>query len=161
MSTTRAVDSSIRQRAPRKPAPSLGVILGLVVVVAVTIWAGRAIEFTLRPLITDLTRGQAILVQFVPNWSYLTRSAVIEAALTTLYMAIIASVIGCALGLIAALLASKVSAPNTVVYQIAKAVMSAVRSLPDIAYGLLFVAFVGTGALGGIAALIMFNICTI
>jgi phosphonate transport system permease protein len=57
-----------------------------------------------------------------------------------------------------ALLASKVSAPNRATYVVAKQVLSVVRALPDVAYGLLFVAAVGTGALAGILALIFFNL---
>lgn len=145
-------------RAPRRPPPSAFALIGGIAVLGLTLWAGYGIDFTLAPLIHDLTRGEEVLRQFVPNWTFLTRDAVIAAALTTLYMAIIASAIGCAIAMAVALLASKVSAPNVGVYRVAKAIMSAVRSLPDIAYGLLFVAFVGTGALGGMAALIMFNI---
>jgi phosphonate transport system permease protein len=51
-----------------------------------------------------------------------------------------------------------VTARNRFVYGAAKAIMSVIRSLPDIAWGLLFVAFVGVGTLAGILALIFFNI---
>ena len=158
MTAATQTQGSAVSRAPKKPAPSAFTVIGLAAVVLITLWAGGGIDFTLAPLIYDLTRGEEVLRQFVPNWSFLTRDAVITASLTTLYMAIISATIGCAVAMVVALLASKVSAPNAAVYQVAKAVMSAVRSLPDVAYGLLFVAFVGTGALGGMAALIMFNI---
>lgn len=144
---------------PRKPPPSPTLLIGLAIVVAITVWAGLGIEFTLTPLFTDLTRGQVIIEQFVrPEWDFLVRPAVAAAFLETLYMAVLASLVGCVLALLLAMLASKVSAPNTAVYRITRAVLSLVRSLPDVAYGLIFVAVVGTGALPGVLALIMFNI---
>lgn len=147
-----------RQR-PRKPPPSRFVIVGLVVAAAITVWAGVSIDFTLTPLFTDLTRGKVIIDQFLqPEWEFLTRSAVIDAFLETLYMAILASLVGCVIALVLAMLASKVTAPNTAVYRITRGVLALVRSLPDVAYGLIFVAVVGVGALPGVLALIMFNI---
>ncbi len=142
---------------PVKPRPRWALWAGLAGALAVTVWAGRGIEFTLTPLFTDTLRGQRIVAQFFdPNWGYIVR--VWPAWVETLSIAVVASVVGCVLALGAALLASKVTAPGTVTYQVAKAVLSVVRSLPDIAYGLLFVAAVGTGALGGIMALVFFNL---
>lgn len=144
---------------PRKPPPSAFVIIGLVVACAITAWAAYGVDFTLMPLFTDLTRGQVIIEQFLqPDWAFLVRPAVSEAFLETLYMAILASLVGCLLALVFAMLASKVSAPNTAVYRVSRLVLSLIRSLPDIAYGLIFVAVVGSGPLPGVLALIMFNI---
>lgn len=146
-------------RRPRRPSPSPALVVGLLVCLVVTVWAGRGIDFTLAPLITDLTRGREVLAEFLrPSWDFLWRPAVVDAWLTTLGIAVLASLVGCLVALGMALLASRVTAPNTAVYQVTKALLSVVRSLPDVAYGLLFVAAVGTGALGGITALIMFNI---
>jgi len=144
---------------PRKPPPSIAAIGGLVVFVAVTLWAALGVEFTLTPLIINLTRGSEVIEQYLhPNWEILTRPAVREGFLETLYIAILASLVGCLIALVLSMLASRVSAPNAGVYQVMKFVLSLVRSLPDVAYGLLFVAFVGSGALPGILALIIFNI---
>ena len=154
------VTGSVTNRdRPRKPPPSMAMIVGLVAFVAITVWAGLGVEFTLTPLIVNLTRGSDVIWYYLhPNWDILTRPAVIEGFLETLYIAIIASLVGCILALGLSMLASKVSAPNSAVYQISKLFLSLIRSLPDIAYGLLFVAFVQTGALPGILALIVFNI---
>jgi len=153
-----AGEATSRDR-PRKPPPSIAAIGGLVVFVAVTLWAALGVEFTLTPLIVNLTRGSEVIEQYLhPNWEILTRPAVREGFLETLYIAILASLVGCLVALVLSMLASKVSAPNTGVYQVMKFVLSLVRSLPDVAYGLLFVAFVGSGALPGIMALIIFNI---
>lgn len=159
MTTTEAGPAVTGRDRPRKPPPSAATIGGLIVFLAITLWAAIGVEFTLTPLITNITRGSDVIYQYLhPNWEILTRPAVREGFLETLYIAILASLVGCLVALVLSMLASKVSAPNSAVYQVTKFILSLVRSLPDIAYGLLFVAFVGVGALPGILALIIFNI---
>ncbi|UFU05389.1 phosphonate ABC transporter, permease protein PhnE [Ruania halotolerans] len=157
--TAPAVRTVSQSDRPVKPPPSIGAILGLVAFLAITVYSAIGIEFTLTPLFTDAMRGREIVARyFDPAWSILTRPAVIDAFLETLYIAILATLVGSILALLLAMLASKVSAPTIAVYRVTKLVLSVVRSLPDVAYGLLFVAFVQTGALPGILALIVFNI---
>src|SRR5690625_2011995 len=84
MTAATQTQGSAVSRAPKKPAPSAFTVIGLAAVVLITLWAGGGIDFTLAPLIYDLTRGEEVLRQFVPNWSFLTRDAVITASLTTL-----------------------------------------------------------------------------
>lgn len=142
---------------PKRPPPRWSLWGGLAVVAVITWWSARQIDFTLVPLFTDIDRGSAIIVRFLdPNWSFIFD--VWPRWLETLYIAVIAAVVGNGVALFVSLLASPVTSPNRVVYQAAKTVLSVVRSLPDVAYALLFVAAVSTGALAGILALIMFNI---
>jgi phosphonate transport system permease protein len=123
---------------------------------AITAWSAYAIDFTLEPLFTNLTRGSRILQQFLdPNWAFIPR--VQDRWLETLYIAVIAAVVGNGAALGIAMLASRVTA-GSIVYRVSKTLLSVLRSLPDVAYGLLFVAAVGTGALAGILALVVFNI---
>lgn len=142
---------------PTKPPIRWTVWVGLAAVVAITAWSAYGIEFTLQPLFTNVTRGSRVLAEFFrPDWGFLF--SVWPAWLETLYIAVIAAVVGNGLALFVSFLASSVTSPNGVVYRLAKVVLSVIRSLPDVAYGLLFVAAVGTGALGGIMALVMFNL---
>jgi len=142
---------------PPRPRPNWLLWTGIAVAVLITLWAGRAIEFTLEPLIYDIDRGRPVLRGFLdPDWDFLQR--VIDPFLETFAIAIIASLVGCSIALVMALLASRVSAPNHATYWITKQTLSVIRSLPDVAYGMLFVAAVGTGALAGILALIFFNL---
>ena len=131
---------------------------GLAAVVLITWWSARQIGFTLRPLFSDdLTRGVAIIGRFFnPNWGYIFE--VWPSWLETLYIAIIAGLIGNGVALFLSLLASKVSSPNRGMYLLFKNALSVLRSLPDVAYALFFVAAVGSGPLAGIIALIFFNI---
>jgi phosphonate transport system permease protein len=147
---------------PDKPPVRWTVWAGAAAFIAITLWAALeplgGIGFTLAPLFSEqATRGFHIIRRFFdPDWAFLAR--VYPALLETLYIAVIASVVGCAVALPISLLASKVTNTNGVVYGLFRTWLSVIRSLPDIAWALLFVAAVGTGALGGIMALIIFNI---
>lgn len=142
-----------------RPRPNPALWLGLVGTLAVTVWAAAGIEFTLRPLFEDLTAGAEVLQPFFhPDWDYLANDRVIAAWWQTLSIAILASLFGCGLALLVALLASQVTTPNRPVYWFTRQLLSVVRALPDVAYGLLFVLAVGIGPLAGILALTFFNL---
>ena len=147
---------------PSKPPVRWTIWAGLATFVLITLWAALeplgGIGFTLAPLFTEqAVAGWYIIQQFFdPDWAFLARAY--PALIETLYIAVIASAIGCALALPISLLASRVTNNNAVSYGIVRTWLSVVRSLPDIAWALLFVSAVGTGALGGILALIIFNI---
>ncbi|WP_084103302.1 phosphonate ABC transporter, permease protein PhnE [Demequina sp. NBRC 110056] len=142
---------------PQKPKPSLTVIAGLVLAAAFTWWAAKEIEFSLRDLFTNFTNGWVVIEQFLsPNWSFIWR--VWEAWVETIAISIIATCVGVLFGLIFAFMASRVTNRSGWLYRATKIFLSIVRSLPDIAYVLIFVALVGVGALAGILALIIFNI---
>ncbi len=142
---------------PRKPAPSRLLIGGLAGVVAITVWAAIQIDFTLTPLFTDLTNGWVVIEQFLnPNWSYLGRTW--SAWVETVSIAVIASFFGVAVGLLFAFMASRVTNRSGWLYQATKWFLAVLRSLPDVAYVLIFVAIVGVGSMAGILALFVFNI---
>lgn len=157
MSLSTEAPPATRTARPPRPGPRWGLWGGLAVAGLITGWAARSIEFTLEPLLYDYDRGRPVLEGFLdPDWAYLQR--VWEPFIETFSIAVIATLVGCSLALVMSLLASKVSAPNRATYVVAKQVLSVVRALPDVAYGLLFVAAVGTGPLAGILALIFFNL---
>ncbi|WP_062133164.1 phosphonate ABC transporter, permease protein PhnE [Demequina aestuarii] len=144
-------------RRPRRPPPSKGVIAALVVAAAFTVWAGREIGFTLRDLAENFANGWVVIQQFLsPNWSFIFR--VWDAWVETIAIAVISTCVGVIVGLVFAFMASRVTNRSGPGYRVMKLVLSVIRSLPDIAYVLIFVALVGIGSLAGILALIMFNI---
>jgi phosphonate transport system permease protein len=156
-------------RRPAKPRGSLVFPAGVLAFLVVT-WASLSEEFgiglDLGDLIEDITRGAGILVSgddnpakrglFVPNLEFVERT--IEPMLETFQMAVIASVIGCAIALPIAFLVSRVTAPNLPALIGGRSLLSVVRAIPDILYALVFVAAVGIGPLAGIVALIFFNL---
>jgi len=142
---------------PRKPRPSRVLILGLAAVAAITVWAGWEIDFTLGPLVENFSNGWVVVEQFLhPNWSYLGNAW--TAWLETISIAIVASFFGVAVGLVFAYMASRVTNRSTPLFRATKWFLAVLRSLPDVAYVLIFVALVGVGSLAGILALFIFNI---
>jgi phosphonate transport system permease protein len=145
---------------PAKPRASLAVPIGLVVFVALT-WLSVSEEFgigvNLGELAESITRGAGIIGELLaPNWEFLPRT--IEPMLETFKMAVIASVIGCGVGLPLAFIVSRVTAPNAPTMLLGRSILSVIRAIPDILYALVFVAAVGIGPLPGIAALVFFNL---
>ncbi|WP_261624601.1 phosphonate ABC transporter, permease protein PhnE [Nesterenkonia marinintestina] len=137
-------------------------VLGVMAVIATCWWAGSGIGFTLSPLWEDLHRARPVVDGFLnPNWGFIVR--VWDQWVVTIAMAVVATTVGCLIGLLLALGASPVSSPTTWTSQLIKAANSVVRSIPDIGYGLLFVAMLGgtaggAGPMAGVLALVMFNI---
>lgn len=147
---------------PEKPPVRWTTYAAIAGVLAMTAWAVLeplgGIGFTLAPLFgEDLVRGRQIIAEFLnPNWSFLPRIA--EPFIETFLIAVIAAVIGCTIALPLALMASPVSGVNRPTLALVRLGNNVIRSLPDVAWGLLAAAALRTGALAGIAALIFFNI---
>jgi phosphonate transport system permease protein len=76
----------------------------------------------------------------------------------TFRIAIIASVFGCGLALPLAFLASRLTAPSTTAYTIAKSFMNLIRTMPDLFWAMLFVTSVGVGPFAGALALVFFSL---
>ncbi|MFW7415719.1 phosphonate ABC transporter, permease protein PhnE [Demequina sp. SO4-18] len=149
--------ASAETTRPRKPPPSPGVIAGLILAAAFTVWAALEIDFTLAPLWRNFANGWEIISQFLnPNWPFVWR--VWDAWVETIAIAVVATAVGVLAGLIFAFGASRLTNRSGAMYRVVKTATAVIRSLPDVAYVLIFVALVGTGSLAGILALIMFNI---
>ncbi|HEX2193582.1 MAG TPA: phosphonate ABC transporter, permease protein PhnE [Candidatus Limnocylindria bacterium] len=155
-----SLPAATRSVRPAKPRPSLAVPIGLVLFVAIS-WASLSEEFgiglDIGALIEDFTRGAGILGELLtPNWNFLPRT--VEPMLETFQIAVVAAVIGCAVALPVAFLASRVTSPNLATFLVDRSLLSVVRAMPDFLYALVFVAAVSIGPLAGVAALVMFNV---
>jgi phosphonate transport system permease protein len=73
--------------------------------------------------------------------------------LDTLAMSIAGTALAVVLSLPLALLAAPNTSPSPVVYRVCRTALAAMRSVPEIIFGVLFVAAVGFGALPGVLAL--------
>lgn len=76
----------------------------------------------------------------------------------TLAMSIAGTALAVVLSLPLALLAAPNISPNAVVYQTCRVLLSALRSVPEIIMGIIFVAAVGFGALPGVLALALHSV---
>jgi phosphonate transport system permease protein len=78
--------------------------------------------------------------------------------LDTLAMSIAGTALAVTLSLPLALLAAPNTSPNALCYQICRVVLSALRSVPELIMGIIFVAAVGFGALPGVLALALHSV---
>ena len=101
--------------------------------------------------------GVLALFLWLPAWEFGSAtqpSPIVE----TFRIAIIAATIGTTVALPVAFMASKVTAPNTLVYLLNKGFMNFIRTIPDLFWAMLFVASLGIGPFGGALALIFFSL---
>lgn len=79
----------------------------------------------------------------------------LNSVLTTFQMALVGAAIGIALSLPIAVLAARNLSPHPLVYSATRALVSFMRTVPDLAWALFFVASVGLGPFAGTLALIV------
>jgi phosphonate transport system permease protein len=91
-----------------------------------------------------------------PNFAFFPQT--VRPLVETFQMAVVACVIGCAVALPLAFLASRVTSPGRWTLRVDRSVLNVLRALPDLLYAVVFVAAVGVGPLPGVLALILFNI---
>jgi phosphonate transport system permease protein len=88
---------------------------------------------------------------FPPNFSQ--AGSWIKPLLDTLAMSIAGTAIAVLLSLPLAVLAARNTSPHPIVYQVSRGLLNALRSIPELILGIVFVAAVGFGALPGVLAL--------
>jgi phosphonate transport system permease protein len=82
----------------------------------------------------------------------------IRPLIDTLAMSVAGTALAIVISLPLALLAAPNTAPNRIVHQAARIVLAALRSVPEIIMGIIFVAAVGFGALPGVLALALHSV---
>lgn len=93
---------------------------------------------------------------FPPSVEYLPRAA--AAALQTVQMALVGTVVGALLSVPLAFAAARNVSPHVLLYRGARSFVGFVRSIPDLIWGLLFVSAVGLGPFPGTVALTLGSI---
>jgi phosphonate transport system permease protein len=88
---------------------------------------------------------------FPPNFSQ--AETWIKPLLDTLAMSVAGTAIAVLVSLPLAILAARNTSPHPLVYQVSRALLNALRSIPELIMGIVFVAAVGFGALPGVLAL--------
>jgi phosphonate transport system permease protein len=142
---------------PARPRTWWKPVLVLVIVAGVTAWATVAIEADPADLWRNGRNAVNTLVQlFQPDYSFFPQT--LDALGQTVQMAVIGTAVGVALSLPLSFLASRATNPDAVSYRVTRFVMNVVRAVPDLLYASIFVTAIGTGALSGIVALVLFNL---
>lgn len=144
---------------PKKPVP-WSTYIGLTVVVLITIVCslpGIGIGVDLWGFFANLgNASENAKLMLKPDWAYWSQP--IPALIETIEMAVIATVLGALVSLPLSFLGSRVTTPVGWVVDIFRALLSVLRSIPDLLFAAIFVAMVGIGALPGIMALFLFTI---
>lgn len=128
------------------------------VVVGFTVHAGREVGFDISTFWE--VWSNPLWEKFWPvPWDWvLDRTNVIDPLVETFQIAIVATVIGCALSIPVAFAMSDLTAPNAPTRWITRAVMGVVRAIPDLFWAKLLVTAIGIGAFAGAWALTVFSL---
>lgn len=144
---------------PRPARPRTGWRKALIVlaVVAVTVWAAIGVRVDVRALVENFRNAtDKIVLLTQPDYWFLPQT--LAALAQTLQMAVIATAVGSAVALPLSFLASRTTNPSQPLVAAIRSVLNVVRSVPDLLYAAILVSVVGTGALSGTAALVLFDV---
>lgn len=142
---------------PAKPRTLGRSIVALVAVVAITVWAAIAVGADPGALIRNGQNAAGTLIQlFQPDYTFIVQT--LPALGQTVQMAVIGTAVSAAISLPVSFWASRATNPRGPALAIVRFVMNVIRAVPDLLYASLFVTLVGTGALSGILALVLFDL---
>lgn len=152
--TPRANPAGGRPARPRRWPRTLAVV---VVLAGITAWSWVAVGVDLGALAANLRNAQDTVVQLLqPDYSFFGET--VQPLLETVQMAVIGTAVGAAVSVPLAFLASRATDPSAPLLAGVRLVMNVVRAVPDLLYASIFVTVVGTGALSGVLALVLFNV---
>jgi phosphonate transport system permease protein len=142
---------------PVKPRSAWKIVVTFAILAAITVWSAIAVQVDVGALFANAQNASNTLIQlFQPDYTFFPET--LPWLLQTVQMAVISTAVSVVIALPLAFLASRATNPNSVLLGIVRFVMNIVRSVPDLLYASLFVTVVGTGALSGILALVLFNV---
>ncbi|MGH3714219.1 MAG: phosphonate ABC transporter, permease protein PhnE [Micromonosporaceae bacterium] len=153
-----AVEARPTLKPPARWRPSPLVTGAVIAIVAAHVLAADATEFSL----TTLVRGWAGMADFLsealpPDLSWAVLEPSIEAAGITLYIGLLGTTFSIPFALLLAVLGSRATTHSGWIYQVARSLLSLLRSVPDVVFALIFVTAVGLGPFAGVLALVFHN----
>jgi phosphonate transport system permease protein len=159
--TASAAPSPRATTRPERPRRSPFAIVGLLVGLVFTLFCAApppiGIGVDIGDLAANLTRGERIIREMLhPNFAFFPQT--VKPLIETFQMAVVACVLGCAIGLPLAFLASRVTTSGPWTLRVDRWMLNVIRAMPDLLYALVFVTAVGVGPLAGVLALLLFNI---
>jgi phosphonate transport system permease protein len=115
--------------------------------------------FSLGALLTGTGDFFSFFGRLVPDWSYLPR--VWAPILETLQIAYLGTLFGTALALPLLFLASANTTTDAVTLQVSRAILTVLRSIPDLLYAALLAPILAIGPLPGVVALTLFSMAVL
>jgi phosphonate transport system permease protein len=158
--------------ARRLPVPprkrTVGSLVTMAVVLAVVVGlhvvAVRETQFSLTELVTGwhgiwtfLFGDKNTVGALPPDLSWKVVRPGLSACVVTFSMGLLGTTLSIPSALLLALLGSRTTSKNAVVYQLARALMSFLRSVPSLVWGLIYVTAVGLGPFPGVLAIVTHN----
>ena len=145
-----------RPAPPHRTRPSRTVLAVVLVVVAVHVVGVVQTEISASALVEGY-RGMLGFIgsAFPPDLSWTdTVEPGLQAAAVTFFIGLMGTTLSLPGSLLLAVLGSRTTRVNTATYQAARTVMSALRSIPDVVFALIFVTAVGLGPFAGVLAIV-------
>ncbi|WP_409300252.1 phosphonate ABC transporter, permease protein PhnE [Peribacillus sp. SCS-155] len=122
-----------------------------------------AIYISMKLTEFDLTKFRDFrnMIDFLSQWFPMDTTALprmVRESFETLAIAFLGSIFGLIIALPASFIAARNTSPSTVVYHISRVVLSFVRSVPEIVFGLILLTALGLGPFPAVLAIMFHNI---
>ncbi|TWH76477.1 phosphonate transport system permease protein [Azomonas agilis] len=134
--------------------PSPGSLLAFLAFVALLAWSISAAGISVSELLTGLPNMAKIASEMMPPATDRLQP-MMYSVWVTFQMALVGTVIGIGISLPLAVLMSRNYTPHQVVRAFIRSLVSFIRTIPDLAWALFFVASVGLGPFAGTLTLVM------
>ncbi|WP_241898201.1 MULTISPECIES: phosphonate ABC transporter, permease protein PhnE [unclassified Leucobacter] len=145
-------------RDAKAPMRATSWTVGILILVALHWIAFESTDFRLDSLVSGAQgMGRFIAEAFPPDLSPEVLSDGAQGVLQTLWVGLLGTTVSVPFALLLAVFGARTTAPNAFVYQVARAILSFFRAVPDIVFALIFVTAVGLGPFAGVLALICHN----
>lgn len=140
---------TVRRRRSRTPF----ILLGLVLVI---LWALRMTEFDFTVIIDRFGKMMDLMKKlFQPDWEFFPK--VISPLMDTIKMSILGTVIGCAVALPVAILASSNINRNGAIVSVFRFILALIRTLPTLVIALVCALIFSLGTFSGTVAIAIFT----
>jgi len=133
-------------------------LLFIIVLAALIVWSSIGSEFTIGALFTGVGESfRFLFVDFLPpDLSSLPQ--LLEPAMQTLYMSVVAMVIGSIIAGLLSFLAAATTSPHPLLQVFVRAATSLFRNIPVVIWTILLVAAFGLGTIVGTMSLILISV---
>ena len=140
---------TVRRRRSRTPFIVIGLVLAIV-------WALKMTGFDMMTIISRFSKMLDLLKKiFQPNWAFFPK--VIDPLLDTIKMSILGTVIGCAIAMPVAILASSNINRSTVIVSVFRFILALIRTLPTLVIALVCALIFSLGTFSGTVAIAIFT----
>lgn len=146
-------------KVPNAGWRTTSILTAIAVFLVLHVFALRGTDFELAALATGAEGMAAFLAEAFPpdlEWATVLAPA-LKATIVTLWIGLLGTTLSIPGALLLAVLAARTTTPHPVLQQLARAILSFFRAVPDIVFALIFVTAVGLGPFAGVLALICHN----